>query len=103
MRWASRRSSWRSPAAPRPPRRARAGRPAAARQEGKLVLASSPNPDTRVQLPQAFKERFGVEIEYLGGRSSDLQTRLGSERASGVYSVDVIIGGGDTVTAMYND
>jgi ABC-type Fe3+ transport system substrate-binding protein len=76
---------------------------AAARQEGKLVLASGPNPDTRVRLPAAFKERFGVEIEYLGGRSSDLQTRLASERASGVYTVDLIIGGGDTVTAMYND
>jgi ABC-type Fe3+ transport system substrate-binding protein len=76
---------------------------AAARQEGKLVLASGPNPDTRVRLPAAFKERFGIEIEYLGGRSSELQTRLRGERASGVYSVDVIIGGGDSLTAMYND
>jgi iron(III) transport system substrate-binding protein len=75
----------------------------AARQEGKLILASGPNPDTRVKLPAAFKERFGVEIEYLGGRSSELQTRLRGERASGVSSVDVIIGGGDSVTAMYND
>ncbi|HLH26191.1 MAG TPA: extracellular solute-binding protein [Chloroflexota bacterium] len=76
---------------------------AAARQEGKLVVASGPNPDMRVQLPAAFKDRFGIEIEYLGGRSSDLQTRLRGERASGVSSVDVIIGGGDSVTAMYND
>jgi iron(III) transport system substrate-binding protein len=76
---------------------------AAARQEGKLILASGPNPDTRVKLPAAFKERFGVEIEYLGGRSSELQTRLRGERASGVSSVDVIIGGGDSVTSMYND
>src|SRR5689334_19093262 len=76
---------------------------AAARQDGKLVLASSPNPDTRVRLPAAFKERFGVEIEYLGGRSSELQTRLRGERASGVSTVDVIVGGGDSVTAMYND
>jgi ABC-type Fe3+ transport system substrate-binding protein len=75
----------------------------AARQEGKLVLASGPNPDTRVKLPATFKERFGVEIEYLGGRSSELQTRLRGERASGVSSVDVIIGGGDSVTSMYND
>ncbi len=76
---------------------------AAARQEGKLVLASSPNPDTRVRLPAAFKERFGVEIEYLGGRSSELQTRLRGERASGVSTVDVIIGGADSVTSMYNE
>jgi iron(III) transport system substrate-binding protein len=76
---------------------------AAARQEGKLILASSPSPDTRVRLPAAFKERFGIDVEYLGGRSSELQTRLRGERAAGVSTVDVIIGGGDSVTAMYND
>ena len=42
------------------------------------MLASGPNPDTRVRLPAAFRERFGVEIEYLGGRTSELQTRLAS-------------------------
>src|SRR5215208_4926359 len=46
----------------------------AARREGKLVLASGPTPATRQNLPRAFKDRFGIEIEYLGGRSSDLQT-----------------------------
>src|SRR5581483_3243789 len=70
---------------------------AAARQEGKLTLASGPTPATRQDLPRAFKERFGVEIEYLGGRSSDLANRLENERAAGVYSIDAIIGGGDTV------
>jgi ABC-type Fe3+ transport system substrate-binding protein len=74
---------------------------AAARQEGKLVLASGPTAATRQNLPRAFKERFGVEIEYLGGRSSDLANRLENERAAGVYSVDAIIGGGDTVIRMY--
>jgi iron(III) transport system substrate-binding protein len=74
---------------------------AAARQEGKLVLASGPTPAMRQNLPRAFKERFGVEIEYLGGRSSDLANRLENERAAGVYSIDAIIGGGDTVIRMY--
>jgi ABC-type Fe3+ transport system substrate-binding protein len=76
---------------------------AAARPEGKLVLASGPNPDTRVRLPAAFKERFGVDVEYLAGRTSELQTRLASERAAGVYSVDLLISGGDSAAAMYND
>lgn len=74
---------------------------AAARQEGKLVLASGPTAATRQNLPRAFKERFGVEIEYLGGRSSDLANRLENERAAGVYSMDAIVGGGDTVIRMY--
>ncbi len=76
---------------------------AAARQEGKLVLASGPSPETRVKLPAAFRERFGIEIEYLGGRSSELQTRLRSERAAGVSSVDAIIGGGDTMASVYQE
>jgi iron(III) transport system substrate-binding protein len=75
----------------------------AARREGKLVLASGPTPATRQNLPRAFKDRFGIEIEYLGGRSSDLQTRMANERAAGVYTVDAIIAGGDTAAAMYAD
>src|SRR5688572_18089469 len=75
----------------------------AARREGKLILASGPSPETRLKLPAAFKERFGIEIEYLGGRSSELQTRLRGERSSGVYTVDVIIGGGDTTVNMHQD
>ncbi|HEY7064106.1 MAG TPA: extracellular solute-binding protein [Chloroflexota bacterium] len=75
---------------------------AAARQEGKLVLASGPTPATRQNLPRAFKERFGVDVEYLGGRSSDLANRLENERQAGVYSMDAIIGGGDTVIRMYD-
>ena len=73
----------------------------AARREGKLVLASGPTPATRQNLPAAFKQRFGVEMEYLGGRSADLATRLQNERAAGVYTVDLLIGGGDTVVSMH--
>jgi iron(III) transport system substrate-binding protein len=76
---------------------------AAARQEGKVVLGSSPTPATRLKLPSAFRERFGVELEYLGGRSSDLQTRLRGERAAGVYTVDVLIGGADSSVSMHRE
>src|SRR5919199_128531 len=66
----------------------------AARQEGKVVLASGPTAATRQNLPRAFKERFGVDLEYLGGRTNDLVNRLQNERAAGLYTVDVIITGG---------
>ena len=57
---------------------------AAARQEGKLVVASGPNPDMRVQLPAAFKDRFGIELliannqirDELGGIQYQLATGL---------------------------
>jgi ABC-type Fe3+ transport system substrate-binding protein len=75
----------------------------AARQEGRLVLATGPTPETRLQLPAAFKERFGVEIEYIGGRSADLTTRLQGERAAGVYTIDVAISGADSAVSMFLD
>lgn len=65
----------------------------AARREGKLVLAGNPSPEVRERIPEAFRERFGVEIEYLVARGSELQARLESERAAGLYTIDVMISG----------
>src|SRR5262245_726007 len=76
---------------------------AAARAEGTLVLSSSPTPATRQNLPRAFKERFGVDVEYLGGRSAELVTRVENERAVGLYTLDVHLGGGDTIVGMYQN
>lgn len=72
----------------------------AARKEGKLVLAGNPSSETRQQLPEAFKRRFGVEIEYIAGRGSDLENRLLAERAAGVYGVDVVISGTNSFVRM---
>jgi iron(III) transport system substrate-binding protein len=75
---------------------------AAARQEGVVVLGAAPNPVLRTTLPARFKERFGVEVEYLGGSTAGLAARLESERAAGLYTVDVVAGGPDTfATVMY--
>jgi ABC-type Fe3+ transport system substrate-binding protein len=76
---------------------------AAARAEGKLVLSSSTTPATRQNLPRAFKERFGVDVEYLGGRSAELVARVEKEREVGLYTLDVHLGGGDTIVGMYQN
>src|SRR6266849_5357811 len=68
---------------------------AAARNEGKLIMRGAPNPEAREDIPRAFKERFGVEIEWDSARASDLYSRLESERVSGLYSMDVVISGND--------
>jgi ABC-type Fe3+ transport system substrate-binding protein len=67
-----------------------------AKKEGRLILASGPSPDTRVKVPEAFKKAFGVEIEYLGGSSTELANRLRSEQASNQYTVDVSLSGANT-------
>src|SRR5579859_3911884 len=66
---------------------------AGAKKEGKLVLASGASPEARIKVPEAFKKAFGVDVEYLGGSSSELANRLRSEQAANQYTVDVIIAG----------
>jgi iron(III) transport system substrate-binding protein len=69
---------------------------AGAKKEGKLVLASGPSPEARVKVPEAFKKAFGVDVDYLGGATSDLANRLRSEQAANQFTVDVAVAGADT-------
>jgi iron(III) transport system substrate-binding protein len=70
---------------------------AAAQKEGKVVVSGPPDPDTRSQLPAAFKQRFNIDVEYLGGNSGQLATRMQTERAANQYTVDVSLAGPDTM------
>jgi iron(III) transport system substrate-binding protein len=69
----------------------------AAKREGKLVLSGPPTAEVRTQVPGAFRRRFGIDVEYLGGRTGDLMTRLQAERAAEQYTVDAMISGASTV------
>lgn len=73
----------------------------AAQQEGKVVVSGPPAPDARTKLPDAFKKRFNIDMDYLAGNSSQLASRLGSERAAGQYTIDVSLGGPDTVYGTF--
>ena len=68
----------------------------AATKEGKVVVSGPPTDEARKNIPDAFKQRFGIDVEYLGGNSSQLASRIESERAAGQYSIDVSLGGADT-------
>jgi hypothetical protein len=61
------------------------------------VVSGPPTADVRTQLPAAFKRRFGIDLEYLGGRTGDLMTRLQSERAADQYTLDAMIAGASTL------
>lgn len=65
----------------------------AARKEGTLVVRGASVPELRVELPRAFKERFGIEVEYLSGSPSETGAQVDRERAAGLYAVDVILTG----------
>jgi iron(III) transport system substrate-binding protein len=72
-----------------------------ARKEGKVVVFAPPDPVVRKALPAAFKERFGVTLEYIGGRSNESSARLRTERSAGIYSVDVTLSGIQTMATVF--
>jgi ABC-type Fe3+ transport system, periplasmic component len=66
---------------------------AAAREEGKVVVSGPPSTELRKALPAAFKARYGITLEYAGGRSTESSARMRVERQAGIYSIDVIFAG----------
>jgi ABC-type Fe3+ transport system substrate-binding protein len=74
---------------------------AEARREGKVVVIGPPDTDVRQTLPAAFKKRFGIAVEYMGGRTSEQATRLRAERSAGLSSTDVTIGGVQSMSTIF--
>jgi len=74
---------------------------AAARAEGKVVVAGPPDTQVRQALPAAFRARYGIALEYISARSTDSATRLRAERAAGIYAVDAAIAGIQTMATVY--
>jgi ABC-type Fe3+ transport system substrate-binding protein len=72
-----------------------------ARREGTVAFSGPPTPEVRSDVAGRFKERFGVEVEYLGGRRGDLLSRLRAERAAGLYTVDVVVGGAASMATEF--
>jgi iron(III) transport system substrate-binding protein len=74
---------------------------AAAKKEGKVVVNGPPDAVVRKALPEAFKAKYGITVEYIGQRGSDTTAKLRSERAAGIYSVDVAFGGSTGLATTY--
>jgi iron(III) transport system substrate-binding protein len=74
---------------------------AAARREGSVVVLGPAHQELRKVLPAAFKERFGVDVEYLGGPAGIAVARLRSERAAGIYSADVTLAAIQTLATVF--
>ena len=69
---------------------------AAAKKEGKVVVAGSPDPVMRNEIIPKFTSRFGIPVEFLAGRSSQIVARVRTERAAGIYAIDLYLAGPDT-------
>jgi len=73
----------------------------AAKAEGKVVILAPPDTQVRQALPAAFKARYGIPVDYLGGRSSESAGKMRAEREAGVYSVDVALAGIQTMATIF--
>ncbi len=73
----------------------------AARAEGKVVVHGPPTAAVRTDLPRAFYDRFGIEMEYLGGPSGDTAAQLEQERQAGIYSTDAVLAGADSMYTVF--
>jgi len=70
----------------------------AAKAEGKLVISGPPTTETRQQLPKRFKERFGIDMEYIAlGSTADLLVKVEAERKAGLYTIDNALGGAQSM------
>jgi ABC-type Fe3+ transport system substrate-binding protein len=77
---------------------------AAARKEGKVVIAGPPDSQVRQLLPAAFEARYGIRMEYISGRGSDSASKLRTERNAGIYAVDAVLAGSQTMfTVMHRE
>jgi len=74
----------------------------AAKKEGRVVVMGSADPVVRRHLPARFYARFGIVLEYLGGRGSANSARLLMERRVGVHTVDAIFSGLSSQADLYN-
>jgi ABC-type Fe3+ transport system substrate-binding protein len=72
---------------------------AAAKKEGKLTLTvgAGGGAQARQVIPPAFKEDFGIDVEVLVSPSTQMVSRLKLEQSSGLHTMDVAIGGSDTM------
>ena len=71
-----------------------------AKEEGQLVVSGPPFQGLRTALSSAFKQRYGIELNYLGMFAGEAITRIDTESKAGKVSIDANLGGTSTCWAM---
>ncbi len=74
---------------------------AAAKKEGKLTVYSGMSADFRVGLSDAFRNKYGIELDFVPGKGSELAQRVFTERRAQLFNADIfIIGSGSLLTTI---
>ncbi len=67
---------------------------AAGKKEGKVMVYTIIGPETRGALSAAFKDKYGIDLEFVSGaRGAELTQKLRTERQAGLHLADVVIAG----------
>ncbi len=69
----------------------------AAQKEGTLSISSTAGGTLRTALVENFSKKYGINIDILMGKGSEVAAKLTSEQRAGLYSTDVYIGGSTTI------
>ncbi len=75
---------------------------AAAKKEGSVSIYAMWIPETRIALAQAFKEKYGINVEFTPfNRGAEILTKVQTEQRAGLYLADVFgTGAGTFLTIM---
>jgi iron(III) transport system substrate-binding protein len=70
---------------------------AAARNEAAVTLYTSATAPQHVQLAKAFESKYGIKVQILDARASELRERVRAEQSNGRFLGDVIQNGSATM------
>jgi ABC-type Fe3+ transport system substrate-binding protein len=66
---------------------------AAAKKDGKVVVAMSPSAELRKAMEEAFEKKFGIDVELSPGQGATQVTKIVSEARAGVAYYDIMLSG----------
>lgn len=66
---------------------------AGAKREGRVSIANTAGSYVRDSVGVAFKEKYGIEVDYLGATISEIITKITAERRAGLYLRDIVLSG----------
>lgn len=73
----------------------------AAKKEGRVMVYVGPStPEVRSEVTRAFRDKYGIAVDFVTGRLTELMARLQAEQRAGLPVADLIIMGDST---WFND
>lgn len=73
---------------------------ALARKEKTLTIFTGIDPHTRADLAKAFKNKYGIDIEWIVGRGGEIGVKIIREKRAGIFTGDLIITGNTTILTV---